>query len=306
MRLAFILFISIASAAILPADFENRQDIRNSDTSNRVFQWDADWNKDYTIHNSCNDTQYNQIYSGLEEAQALARHAKERTLRHGSSEIFQKYFGNASTAEVIGWFALVESGQNEDYVFRCDDPDNNCRLDGWAGHWRGENGTNENVICDLSYTSRKSLSQMCSQGYTVSGSKSTEYWASDLLHRIWHTPLAQEAIGHFADGYEECLELAETEPSEAVKNSESLRYYALEVYAYDVAVPGVGCPGEAPEATTSGTTSAATTSSASASTTSASANTSTTTSSITDASSTDSEEAGTECHTHANGDIHCI
>ena len=115
---------------------------------------------------------------------------------------------------------------------------------GYAGHWRGENGTHETVICDLSYQTRRPLSTMCALGYTVSESDTSTFWATDLLHRLYHVPaVGQNWIDHFADGYEAVIDLAENNATLSTHDSESLQYFALEAYAYDIAVPGVGCPG---------------------------------------------------------------
>lgn len=115
---------------------------------------------------------------------------------------------------------------------------------GYAGHWRGENGTDETVICDLSYETRRSLSTMCALGYTVSGSETNTFWASDLLHRLYHIPaFGQDWIDHFADGYKEVVDLAAKTPIRSTRDSETLQYFALEVYAFDISVPGIGCPG---------------------------------------------------------------
>ena len=126
---------------------------------------------------------------------------------------------------------------------------------GYAGHWRGENGTDETVICDLSYETRRSLSTMCGLGYTVSESETNTFWAADLLHRLYHvSAIGQGWIDHFADGYEEVVDLAKTNATLTTRDSETLQYFALEAYAYDISVPGVGCPGvqhEHDEATTS-------------------------------------------------------
>ena len=43
-----------------------------------------------------------------------------------SSEIYQKYFGSAPTAPVIGWLEKLVSSNRAGIVFRCDDPDKNC------------------------------------------------------------------------------------------------------------------------------------------------------------------------------------
>lgn len=81
-------------------------------------------------------------------------------------------------------------------------------------------------------------------GYTVSQSPQNLYLSADLVHRLFHTPaFGEDVVGHHADSYDECLELAEHAPGEAVRNTHSLIYFALDVYAWDVSVPGVGCTG---------------------------------------------------------------
>lgn len=276
--------IVVAAPALQSDDVTVTKYVESQETG---YDWAENWVKNFPIHKSCNDTQFNQLEQGLQETQMLAAHAKDHTLRFGNeSKFFQKYFGDAKTGEVVGWYENVVSADKSDVLFRCDDIDGNCKLDGWAGHWRGENATNESVICDLSYTSRLFLSQMCSQGYTVSQSKNSVFWAGDLLHRIWHTDsMGQGVVGHYADTYDECLELAKQNISEAVRNSATLRFYALDVYAYDIALPGKGCTGKKENKSKSE-------SNISLSTTAS--------------KSTDESESGTECHTHANGETHCV
>lgn len=118
-------------------------------------------------------------------------------------------------------------------------------LAGYAGHWRDTAAPNETVICDLSYIERRSLTTMCSLGYTVSNSETNTFWAADLLHRLFHMPpIGQNWVDHFADGYDEVIELAASNKSVSTRDSETLQYFALEAYAFDIVVPGVGCPGE--------------------------------------------------------------
>lgn len=50
-------------------------------------------------------------------------------------------------------------------------------------------------------------------------------------------------MDHFADNYNEVIELAEKEPEKSVMDSDALQYFAVDVYAYDIAAPGVGCSG---------------------------------------------------------------
>jgi hypothetical protein len=115
----------------------------------------------------------------------------------------------------------------------------------WAGHWRGSNASDETVICELSYTSRWNLAGLCGYGYTVAGGPLASFFASDLIHRLFHTDqIGEGTVFHYADTYQECLDLARENPDEAVRNAHSLQYFALDVYAYDIAVPGQGCTGE--------------------------------------------------------------
>lgn len=93
--------------------------------------WDVGAVHDYPIHSSCNSTEQAQLKRALGEAITLAQHAKDHILRWGnSSEIYQKYFGNASTGEPIGWFDKVVNGDKAGVLFRCDNPDGNCDQEG--------------------------------------------------------------------------------------------------------------------------------------------------------------------------------
>lgn len=93
---------------------------------------------------------------------------------------------------------------------------------------------------------------MCTQGYTVSSGALAYYFGSDLVHRLYHVPsIGEDTVSHYADTHAECLVLAQLRPEEAVRNSHSLQYFALDVYAYDIAVPGVGCSGSTDAAASS-------------------------------------------------------
>jgi hypothetical protein len=82
-------------------------------------------------------------------------------------------------------------------------------------------------------------------GYTISGSETNTFWASDLLHRLYHLPaIGQNWVDHYADGYHEVIELATENVTLSTHDSETLQYFALEVYAHDISIPGIGCPGE--------------------------------------------------------------
>jgi Putative peptidase family len=93
--------------------------------------WDAGAVTEYQIHPSCNHTQSTQIALGLDEAIELAHHAKEHVLRCGnSSEHYRKYFGDEPRGEVIGYLDKIVSANKAGVLFRCDNPDGNCALEG--------------------------------------------------------------------------------------------------------------------------------------------------------------------------------
>ncbi|PLB54774.1 zincin [Aspergillus steynii IBT 23096] len=242
-----LLLLSTVPAIAVPAPILPRASDSQTLPHKSLSPWDAGAVNLYPIHQSCNATQRLQIETGLNETIALADHAKAHILRWGNeSAIYRKYFGDSPSIEAIGAYDIVVNGDKGGVLFRCDNPDGNCDLDEWAGHWRGSNATSETVICDLSYTTRRSLTTLCSQGYTVSSSKPNTFWAADLLHRLYHLPaIGQGLIEHYADDYEEVVELAKGDNSTlATKDSNTLQYFALEVFAYDVVVQGEGCSGD--------------------------------------------------------------
>lgn len=65
------------------------------------------------------------------------------------------------------------------------------------------------------------------------------------MHRLLHVPkVGEEVVEYYAEDYEGVIELAQTTPEEAVRNSDTLQYFALEAYAFDIALPGEGCAGK--------------------------------------------------------------
>lgn len=142
-------------------------------------------------------------------------------------------------------------------------------------------------------------------GYNVREYARTLFWAGDLMHRLYHVPaFGQGYIDHYAEGYEEIIEAAKANSPNSTHDSDGLTYFALEAYAHDIINPGAGCPGPA------GDLPSTSSSAASSSATSTAAATATTTGATSTQSS--SAEAATatsavpeNCHTHANGDVHC-
>ncbi|KAL8975936.1 MAG: hypothetical protein Q9205_007964 [Flavoplaca limonia] len=291
----------------LPAAVLPRQHSDDHSHDAAAAAWDEGATHDFVIHESCNSTEMIQLRKGLADAVILADHAKHHILRYGnSSDHYRKYFGDAPSGEAIGHYERVINGDKGNALFRCDNPDGNCEQPEWGGHWRGENATNETVICPLSYSTRRPLEQLCAMGYTVAESESNTYFGSDLLHRLYHMPaFGENYVDHFAETYAEALELAQTNSSYATHDSDTLQYFALDVYAYDIAVPGVGCPGTV---TVEASSMEEPASSAMATSMDAHSSPSHAPEPVTPVSAGAANgvtSAPQNCHTHADGELHC-
>ncbi|KAH7040584.1 putative peptidase family-domain-containing protein [Microdochium trichocladiopsis] len=294
---SFTALLALGSSVAEAGSFRNKreqavtvtQTVTATSSEPTAWQWDAGATREVPIHPSCNATERAQLKRGFADAMKYAQHAKDHILRFGnSSDHYVKYFGSAPTAEAAGWYDKIVNGDKTGLWFRCDDIDGNCSQDGWAGHWRGSNATMETVICPLSFTTRKPIEALCAFGYDVANGKLNTQFGIDLIHRLFHVPtIGEGAAEHYADTYAECLQLAIDNPAEAVRNTHSLQYFALDVYAYDIALPGEGCAGVLKEEASS-TGAAPAVPSATA----------------TEAPSQTSA-APTECHTHADGVVHC-
>ena len=127
-----LLLCAITAAALpSPIGLSGRE---TQPLSSSNAPWDAGATTQFPIHPSCNATQRRQIEQGLNETVELAAHAKAHILRWGNeSDIYQKYFGNRPSVEPIGAFELIVKG-NRDVLFRCDNPDGNCQIEGEFYH----------------------------------------------------------------------------------------------------------------------------------------------------------------------------
>lgn len=126
--LTTIFLPALAYGLALPSSIDTRQ---TAPFSQQVAAWDTGSVSQYLIHSSCNATQRHMIATGLNETIELAEHARDHVLRWGNnSEMYRKYFGDRPTFEVVGAYETVVSGDKGSVLFRCDDPDDNCKLPG--------------------------------------------------------------------------------------------------------------------------------------------------------------------------------
>ena len=93
------------------------------------------WNEgammEWPIHSSCNASEARQLRAALAETVELAEHAKEHVLRwSNSSKHYRKYFGDAPSGALVGNLDRIVNGDRGSVLFRCDNPDGNCELEG--------------------------------------------------------------------------------------------------------------------------------------------------------------------------------
>lgn len=123
------LLLLSASALALPASSSGGQHEPSNETS--AVPWNAEAVTQFPIHSSCNATQRRQIELGLSETVLLATHARDHILRwRNESEIYRKYFGDSPSMEAIGAYDVVVNGDKKNALFRCDNPDGNCDIEG--------------------------------------------------------------------------------------------------------------------------------------------------------------------------------
>ncbi|PWN95162.1 zincin, partial [Tilletiopsis washingtonensis] len=184
------------------------------------------------IHESCNGSQSLQLKKTLQDMVTLADYARTTLLDNGGEgELEKQYFGEGDIAAAIGYYSRIVRGSDK-VLFRCDDPDGNCQLTDYYGHWRGDNATDETVICEKSFQGRRPLEQTCGFGFQLGTDKPSTIWPVDVLHRVMHLPsIVSDRIAHVADTYADVLELASTHPEFAVSNQLTLQLYAIDSWS---------------------------------------------------------------------------
>lgn len=127
---ALALAVSRSVSAPTPQD-----DAHSSDPAEHHDQAAAVWDDgavhEWQLHESCNASEQIQLRKGLQDAVTLAEHAKAHILRYSNgSAHYQKYFGSGASGQVLGWYDKIVNGDRGHALFRCDNPDGNCALEG--------------------------------------------------------------------------------------------------------------------------------------------------------------------------------
>lgn len=188
------------------------------------------------IHPTCNQTNARMLQAAFADSLKATAYAKNRLLEHGVDDVFYKrWFGNGTAFSVIGVLDQLIESSKDGILLRCDDVDGLCAANPnyYAGHHRNS-APSETVICDYFYTSKMPLSMMCFQG-TLVDVQPNHYAGIDMLHRYLHIPkLNLGIVGEYADEIDELLELAKSNSSYALRNTDNILHYIADVYSSSV------------------------------------------------------------------------
>ncbi|KAK0523049.1 Prenylated Rab acceptor protein 1 [Tilletia horrida] len=305
-----LLSASAASAAAVPRSTELAvNNPAEAILARALGDKNGEYRKDFPIHESCNASQTLQLRRGFDDMARLLQSARDHLLHHGnSSELFKTYFGaGADPATPLGIYERLLEGDKTGTLFRCDDPDRNCATqDGWNGHWRGSNATGETVICELTFHTRRNLESACGLGFQLARDNVNIYFATDLTHRAMHLPsMTNELVVHAADEMADVLELAKTNVSFSVRNQHSIQNFAFEVYTRENIVEE-GCVGEILPAEHDDHDHSSTTASGIATATATATATASGSTAAASAPAQTDPAAAKDCHTHADGTVHCV
>jgi len=135
MRTQFFVSAALAVTAAASPVIKNRQvtTVTVSGSTATSYPQPASEIQGFPIHQSCNGTEKRQLEKALSDTIKIAQQATQHIYAHGNdSALYTKYFGQAPTAEVIGWYEKLIHGDHEGVLFRCDDIDGNCHQEGMS------------------------------------------------------------------------------------------------------------------------------------------------------------------------------
>ena len=133
MRTQFLVGAALAVTATASPVIKNREvtTVTVSGSTATSYPQPASEIQGFPIHQSCNGTERRQLEKALGDTIKIAQQATQHIYAHGNdSALYTKYFGQAPTAEVIGWYEKLIHGDHEGVLFRCDDIDGNCHQEG--------------------------------------------------------------------------------------------------------------------------------------------------------------------------------
>lgn len=252
MKFSTATILSVLSSGALASPVFFPVSLKSSNTTDTELQPVSGVTDDYletwtdftfpSIEN-CNATQIkmvNKYYQDLLEVTSVAR---AHLISDGVDDAFIHWFGeNGNPITVLGMLDNIAQGDKDGVLYRCDDIEGTCaEHSNYPGYHR-VNATQETVLCDLFFTSKKPLEQMCVLGNITDVHPKT-FAGIDLFHRFIHLESQNKGFfGEYVEEMDELIDYAENNSTYAVLNTDSLLYYVAEAYSLELTEGG--CLGE--------------------------------------------------------------
>lgn len=205
------------------------------------------WNEiTYPSIENCNATQVKMINKYYQDLLEVASVARAHLISDGVDEAFEHWFGeDGNPLTVLGVIDNIVQGDKTGVLYRCDDIEGSCASHPttYPGYHR-VNASQETVLCDLFFTSKRPLEEMCVIG-NITTVTPKKFAGIDLFHRFLHIDSINKGfIAEYVEDMDELVYYAENNSSYAVINTDNILYYLAETYALEL-TPG-GCLGEYP------------------------------------------------------------
>jgi hypothetical protein len=194
---------------------------------------------------NCNATQMKYIDKYYQDMLEVSSIAREHLIQNGTDEIFEHWFGQGNLLTVLGVIDNIVQGDKAGVLYRCDDIDGGCaeHLTTWPGYHRST-AENETVLCDLFFTSKRPIEDMCNIGDILEVEPKT-FAGIDLFHRFLHLESINKGfVSEYTETFEEIVDYAKENNTYAVINTDNILYYLAE--AYSVSLASKGCLGQYP------------------------------------------------------------
>ena len=200
----------------------------------------------YPSIENCNATQVKMINKYYQDLLEVASVARAHLISEGVDEAFEHWFGeNGNPLTVLGIIDNIVQGDKDGVLYRCDDIEGTCASHPttYPGYHR-VNASQETVLCDLFFTSKKPLEDMCVIG-NITTVKPKKFAGIDLFHRFLHIEsISKGFVAEYVEDMDQLVDYAEHNSSYAVINTDNILYYIAESYALEL-TPG-GCLGDYP------------------------------------------------------------
>ncbi|KAG0675808.1 hypothetical protein C6P40_001548 [Pichia californica] len=241
MKFSFVTLISILSTNVLASPISIKLSLKSSNSSSESLELVTGTTDDYlntwyditypSIEN-CNATQTKMINKYYQDLLEVASTVRDHLINEGVDDTFIHWFGeNGNPVAVLGFIDNIVQGNKDGVLYRCDDIDGTCAKNPTYPGYHRSIAEQETVICDLFFTSKRPIEDMCVIG-NITTVKPKKFAGIDLFHRFCHLESINKGfIAEYVEDYDQVVDYAENNSSYAVLNVDNMLYYLAETYS---------------------------------------------------------------------------